>query len=146
MTRIGYLILLTFITILITSCATSNRLSSNDTFYVDKETLIEKSKEAIAENNLRIRDEEELEDGSYQINSYRDESRYFTSEEQAINRVSIIISPLQGEDGFKISIQEPRIHAMARSADTIEYRGRLLRTLNELLPSEENAGTEDQEG
>jgi hypothetical protein len=137
--RLAPTILLFLIPVLITSCATMQGVNnSNDFFAVNEEMMLEKAKEAIRENNLRIHNEEIIDNGAIQITAYRPEGRLFTSEEQAINRIRVILTPSGEEDGFRVTIIEPRTHAMARTASTVEYKNRILRTLNELLPQNES--------
>ncbi len=118
---------------LLSSCATMGGTSSNDYFSVEKETIIDNTKEALRDNNLRIHEEVENEDGSYEITAYQPEGRKFTSQESAINRIRVLLTP-QEENGFRVSVQQPRKHAMARTASSVDYRSRILRSLNELLP------------
>lgn len=137
--RLVSAILFFLIIVIITSCASMGGISkSNNFFAVNEQTILEKAKEAIRENNLRIHNEEIIDSGAIQITAYRPEGRMYTSEEQAINRIRVILTPSDEEGGYRVTIFEPKTHAMARTASSVEYKSRILSTLNELLPQNEN--------
>jgi hypothetical protein len=132
-------VLIALFTSFLISCASSSGVNrSNDTFYMDKETMIDHTKNAIRENSLRIYDEETRSDGGHEFTVYRPEGRLFTSENPAVNRIRIILTPIEDEEGFKVAVQQPSTHAMARTASTVDYRSRILRTLNQLIHEEDD--------
>lgn len=130
---------ITFLAVL-SSCASMGGASTNDYFTVDKERLINHAKEALRDNNLRINQELEMENGSYAITAFIPEGRKFTSRESAINQIKVTLKP-DGESGYRVSIEQPRKHAMARTASSVDYRKNILQSLNDLIPTEDVTGS-----
>ncbi len=128
---------LLFLFIFSTCAIFYNAESRRDYFIVDQARLVEFTKEALRENNLRIYSEMVREDGIYEIIAFLPpEGREYPSEVTDINSLRVFLTP-DVEGGFYVSVQQPPEQEMPRAVAHIDYKDRLLHALNELINPEE---------